>query len=103
LPEGSRAILGSRRVYAVLLASFDTTTKTLQICRVFYLVGMYIAGELKQVSLEQLSLRVTRAYVFLAHRETYEPFCYFMDRLRDDPNVTHYSRWPDGCLAGTVD
>ncbi len=47
-----------------------------------------------QHHLEQLSLKELRAYV-LAHRGDNEALRYYMDRLRDDPSVTHYSRDPD--------
>jgi len=49
---------------------------------------------MSQPNLEHLSLKELRAYVF-AHRGDNEALRYYMDRLRDDPNVTHHSGGPD--------
>lgn len=47
-----------------------------------------------QAKLQQLSLKELRAYV-LANRSDDEALRYYVDRMRDDPNVFHYSGGPD--------
>lgn len=46
-----------------------------------------------QNDLEQMSLKELRSYV-LSHRDDGEALRYYMDRLRADPNVFHYSGGP---------
>lgn len=47
-----------------------------------------------QTELQQLSLKELRAYV-LANRSDDEALRYYVDRMRIDPSVTHYSGGPD--------